>query len=55
MAKMVGMVGAGGIGVLLWQSISGFQMQQTAAIMLIVILTVSIIDFISQIIRKRFI
>lgn len=54
-ATVVGMVGAGGIGVLLWQSISGFQLQQTAAIMLIVILTVSIIDFISQIIRKKFI
>ncbi|MEH6531129.1 MAG: phosphonate ABC transporter, permease protein PhnE [Photobacterium frigidiphilum] len=54
-ATVVGMVGAGGIGVLLWQSISGFQMQQTAAIMCIVIVTVSIIDFISQIIRKKFI
>lgn len=54
-ATVVGMVGAGGIGVLLWQSISGFQMQQTAAIMLIVIVTVSIIDFVSQIIRKKFI
>lgn len=54
-ATVVGMVGAGGIGVLLWQSISGFQMQQTAAIMLIVIITVSIIDFISQVIRKKFI
>jgi phosphonate transport system permease protein len=54
-ATVVGMVGAGGIGVLLWQSISGFQMQQTAAIMCIVIVTVSVIDFISQIIRKKFI
>ena len=54
-ATVVGMVGAGGIGVLLWQSISGFQMQQTAAIMFIVIVTVSLIDFLSQIIRKKFI
>ncbi|NOH62229.1 phosphonate ABC transporter, permease protein PhnE [Vibrio sp. RE88] len=54
-ATVVGMVGAGGIGVLLWQSISGFQLQQTAAIMAIVIVTVSIIDFVSQIIRKKFI
>ncbi|MGV2986602.1 phosphonate ABC transporter, permease protein PhnE [Vibrio sp. E150_011] len=54
-ATVVGMVGAGGIGVLLWQSISGFQLQQTAAIMSIVIVTVSIIDFVSQIIRKKFI
>ena len=54
-ATVVGMVGAGGIGVLLWQSISGFQLQQTAAIMAIVIVTVSVIDFVSQIIRKKFI
>lgn len=54
-ATVVGMVGAGGIGVLLWQSISGFQLQQTAAIMAIVIVTVSVIDFISQVIRKKFI
>ncbi|MBY7730420.1 phosphonate ABC transporter, permease protein PhnE [Vibrio splendidus] len=54
-ATVVGMVGAGGIGVLLWQSISGFQLQQTAAIMSIVIVTVSVIDFVSQIIRKKFI
>ncbi|MDK9758933.1 phosphonate ABC transporter, permease protein PhnE, partial [Vibrio sp. D173a] len=54
-ATVLGMVGAGGIGVLLWQSISGFQLQQTAAIMAIVIVTVSVIDFISQVIRKKFI
>ena len=54
-ATVVGMVGAGGIGVLLWQSISGFEMQQTAAIMLIIVVTVSILDVLSQIIRKRFI
>ncbi|MGC9459158.1 PhnE/PtxC family ABC transporter permease, partial [Vibrio genomosp. F10] len=54
-ATVVGMVGAGGIGVLLWEAIRGFQFQQTASIMLIVIVTVSLIDFASQYIRKRFI
>ncbi|MCC4796869.1 phosphonate ABC transporter, permease protein PhnE [Enterovibrio norvegicus] len=54
-ATVVGMVGAGGIGVLLWEAIRGFQFQQTAAIMLIVIVTVSLIDFASQYIRKMFI
>lgn len=54
-ATVVGMVGAGGIGVLLWEAIRGFQFQQTAAIMLIVIVTVSLIDFASQHIRKAFI
>ncbi|PSV25214.1 phosphonate ABC transporter, permease protein PhnE [Photobacterium sp. GB-56] len=54
-ATVVGMVGAGGIGVLLWEAIRGFQFQQTACIMLIVIVTVSLIDFASQHIRKMFI
>ncbi|WP_028025692.1 phosphonate ABC transporter, permease protein PhnE [Enterovibrio calviensis] len=54
-ATVVGMVGAGGIGVMLWEAIRGFQFQQTAAIMLIVIVTVSLIDFASQYIRKMFI
>lgn len=54
-ATVVGMVGAGGVGVLLWEAIRGFQFQQTAAIMLVVIITVSAIDFMSQVIRKRFI
>ncbi|WP_216838334.1 phosphonate ABC transporter, permease protein PhnE [Vibrio atypicus] len=54
-ATVVGMVGAGGIGVLLWEAIRGFQFQQTACIMLIVIVTVSLIDFASQHIRKVFI
>lgn len=54
-ATVVGMVGAGGIGVLLWEAIRSFQFQQTAAIMLVIIVTVSIIDYASQHIRKRFI
>ncbi|MDP2575057.1 phosphonate ABC transporter, permease protein PhnE [Vibrio penaeicida] len=54
-ATVVGMVGAGGIGVLLWEAIRGFQFQQTAAIMLVIIVTVSLIDFASQHIRKAYI
>ncbi|MFD2178350.1 phosphonate ABC transporter, permease protein PhnE [Veronia pacifica] len=54
-ATVVGMVGAGGIGVLLWEAIRGFQFEQTAAIMAIIIVTVSLIDFASQFIRKKFI
>lgn len=54
-ATVVGMVGAGGIGVLLWEAIRSFQFQQTAAIMLVIIVTVSLIDYASQHIRKRFI
>jgi phosphonate transport system permease protein len=54
-ATVVGMVGAGGIGVLLWEAIRGFQMAQTCAILLIIIAVVSVIDLISQRLRKHFI
>ena len=54
-ATVVGMVGAGGIGVLLWESIRGFQFQQGAAILLIIIVVVSLIDIVSQRLRHVFI
>jgi phosphonate transport system permease protein len=54
-AAVVGMVGAGGIGVVLWEIIRGFQYTQTCAVMLIMIITVIIIDVISSQIRKSFI
>lgn len=54
-ASVVGMVGAGGIGVVLWEIIRGFQYAETCAVMLIIILTVSAIDLISAYIRKHLI
>jgi phosphonate transport system permease protein len=51
-ASVVGMVGAGGIGVVLWEIIRGFQYAETGAVMIIIILTVSMIDLISARIRK---
>ena len=54
-ASVVGMVGAGGIGVVLFEAIRGFQYAQTAAIMLIVIVFVTAIDLVSAKIRERFI
>ena len=51
-ASVVGMVGAGGIGVVLWEIIRGFQYAETAAVMLIIIVTVSLIDLASARIRK---
>jgi phosphonate transport system permease protein len=51
-ASVVGMVGAGGIGVVLWEIIRGFQYAETAAVMIIIIVTVSLIDLISARIRK---
>ena len=54
-ASVVGMVGAGGIGVVLWEIIRGFQFQQTCAVMAIIILTVTLVDVTSQRLRKLFI
>jgi phosphonate transport system permease protein len=54
-ATVVGMVGAGGIGVVLWEIIRGFQYAETAAVMVIIIVTVSVIDMISARIRKAMI
>jgi phosphonate transport system permease protein len=53
-ATVVGMVGAGGIGVLLWEIIRGFHFAQTCAVMIIVILSVSALDIVSARLRKVF-
>ncbi|MFM9882916.1 MAG: phosphonate ABC transporter, permease protein PhnE [Burkholderiales bacterium] len=52
-ASVVGMVGAGGIGVVLWDVIRSFQYGQTCAVMIIIIVTVSLIDLISARVRKQ--
>ena len=49
------MVGAGGIGVVLFEVIRGFQYAQTCAVLLMLILTVSLIDLASAWMRKRLI
>lgn len=54
-ATVVGMVGAGGIGVVLWEIIRGFQYAETCAVMLIIIATVSVIDLVSARIRHYFV
>jgi len=51
-ATVVGMVGAGGIGVVLWEIIRGFQYAETCAVMLIIIATVTCIDLLSARIRR---
>jgi phosphonate transport system permease protein len=51
-ASVVGMVGAGGIGVVLWEIIRGFQYAQTCAVMIIIIVAVTLIDLVSAKIRK---
>lgn len=54
-ASVVGMVGAGGIGVVLWEIIRGFQYAQTCAVMIIIVVTVAVIDVVSARIRKALI
>jgi phosphonate transport system permease protein len=54
-ASVVGMVGAGGIGVVLWEIIRGFYYAETCAVLLMIIVTVSLVDLLSAQIRKRFI
>lgn len=54
-ASVVGMVGAGGIGVVLWEIIRGFQYAQTCAVMIMIVVTVGLIDLVSARIRKSLI
>ncbi|MBX9902075.1 MAG: phosphonate ABC transporter, permease protein PhnE, partial [Burkholderiaceae bacterium] len=54
-ATVVGMVGAGGVGVILWEVIRGFQYAQTCAVLIMIVLCVSLIDLISARLRKIFI
>ena len=51
-ATVLGLVGAGGIGQVLFESIRGFMYAESAAILIIVIITVSIVDVMSQQLRK---
>ena len=54
-ASVVGMVGAGGIGMLLWESIRAFEYSATAAMLLIIIVVVTGLDLLSAMVRKHFI
>jgi phosphonate transport system permease protein len=54
-ASVVGMVGAGGIGMLLWDAIRSFNYAATAAMLLILVLVVVLIDSVSALIRRHYI
>jgi phosphonate transport system permease protein len=54
-ASVVGRVGAGGIGALLWDAIRSFNYGATAAMLLILIVVVSVLDCASAVVRRRFI
>ena len=51
-ATVLGIVGAGGIGQILYESIRGFYYGETAALLIIIIVTVSLIDVLSQWLRR---
>ena len=52
-ATVLGLIGAGGIGQLLFESIQAFQYRQVSAIAIIIVVAVTLIDTLSQILRKR--
>jgi phosphonate transport system permease protein len=51
-ASVVGMVGAGGIGVVLHESIRGFDYAETSTILIIIIACVTFIDLVSAWVRR---
>ncbi|HEY0946186.1 MAG TPA: phosphonate ABC transporter, permease protein PhnE [Opitutaceae bacterium] len=54
-ATVVGIVGAGGIGMLLWDAIRSFDYARTSAILLVVIAVVILLDLSSARLRRAFI
>lgn len=54
-ATVLGLIGAGGIGQVLFESIRGFYYPQASAMLIVVIVTVSLMDLLSQYLRKLFI
>lgn len=54
-AAVVGMVGAGGIGMVLWDVMRGFQYAPTAAVLILLVVLVTLIDLVSAQLRKRLI
>jgi phosphonate transport system permease protein len=54
-ASVIGLVGAGGIGQMLWEIIRAFRFQETCAVMIIIVVTVTLIDAGSQRLRRLFI
>lgn len=52
-ATVLGLIGAGGIGLMLIESMNGFKYEQTAAIGIIIVVAVTLIDMLSQAMRSR--
>jgi phosphonate transport system permease protein len=54
-STVIGIVGAGGLGFELMTSMRLFQYKETATILIVILIVVTIVDFISTTIRKRII
>jgi phosphonate transport system permease protein len=54
-ATVLGMVGGGGIGMVLWELIRSFNYASTSAVLLVIIVVVSLLDMTSGKLRKIFI
>ncbi|MBU1247341.1 MAG: phosphonate ABC transporter, permease protein PhnE [Proteobacteria bacterium] len=54
-ASILGFVGAGGIGFLMFDKINGYLYREVCTMMILVILTVTVIDYLCGILRRRFV
>ncbi len=52
-ATVLGLIGAGGVGQILFAAVRAFDYQRTAAIVIVIVVAVSAIDVLSQLLRKR--
>ncbi len=52
-ATVLGLIGAGGIGQLLFDALNGFAYQKLSAIVIVIIVAVTLIDLLSQAMRSR--
>jgi phosphonate transport system permease protein len=52
-ATVLGLIGAGGIGQLLFETLNAFQYRQLSAMVVVIVVAVSLIDLLSQAIRGR--
>jgi phosphonate transport system permease protein len=52
-ATVLGLIGAGGIGQVLFDNLNSFDYARTSAIAIVIVVAVTAIDFLSQAIRKR--
>ena len=52
-ATVLGLIGAGGIGQLLFESLQSFNFSETSAIVIVIVVAVTLIDLLSQAMRSR--